>query len=101
MPSFRQVQEGGRCHTYLGFLMDEGMTGIAHNNRALGMGAECAGCAHKVGQVASKMGEDMTLWYMRSVTVVGPGPACLYNTELVGSGHRWQSLQVPSLRGPP
>ena len=50
--------EGGRRQPYLGFLMDEAMSGMAHQDRAMAMGHSHAS---KVGGVSSRMGEDMGL----------------------------------------
>ena len=73
-------------HTYLGFLLDEALSGSAHFDRAIARGA---GFTHKVGKVSSSMGEDMGLWYLQSVV----GPSCLYDIELVGQGHDLRRLK--------
>ena len=64
--------DGGCRHTYLGFLLDEAVSGSVHFDRAIARGA---GFTHKVGKVSSSMGEDMGLWYLQSVV----GPSCLYD----------------------
>ena len=50
--------DGGRRQPYLGFLLDEAMSGMAHQDRAMAMGHSHAS---KVGEVSSRMGEDMGL----------------------------------------
>ena len=80
-------KEGGCRHPYLGFLLDEALSGSAHFDRALSRGT---GFNHKVGKVSSSMGEDMGLWYLQSVV----GPSVLYDTELVGPGHNTQRLKA-------
>ena len=69
-PKAKKPLDGGCRHTYLGFLLDEALSGSAHFDRAIARGA---GFTHKVGKVSSSMGEDMGLWYLQSVV----GPSCL------------------------
>ena len=74
-------------HPYLGFVLDGALSGSAHFDRALSRGT---GFNHKVGKVSFSMGEDMGLWYLKSVV----GPSVLYATELVGPGHSTQRLKA-------
>ena len=69
--------EGGLRQPYLGFLMDEAMTGMAHQDRAIAMGHSHAA---KVGEFSSRMGEDMAMMYVRTVV----GPRGMYDMELTG-----------------
>ena len=87
-PKAKKSPDGGCRHTYLGFLLDEALSGSAHFDRAIARGA---GFTHKAGKVSSSMamGEDMGLWYLQSVV----GQSCLYNIELVGRGHDLKHLK--------
>ena len=58
----------------LPLLLDEALFGSAHFDHALSRGT---GFNHKVGKVSSSMGEDMGLWYVKSVV----GPTVLYATQ--------------------
>ena len=85
-PKAKKPLDGGCRHTYLGFLLDEALSGSAHFDRAIARGA---GFTHKVGNVSSSMGEAMGLWYLQSVV----GPSCLYDIELVGREHDLRHLK--------
>ena len=58
----RDMRGGEGSHYYLGFLMDEVMSGMAHQDRAIAMGHSHAS---KVGEVPSRLGarEDMDMLY--------------------------------------
>ena len=49
------MHEGGQRQPYLGFLIDEAMIGMAHQDRAIAMGHSHV---RKVGEVSPRMGED-------------------------------------------
>ena len=78
--------EGGRRQPYLGFLMDEAMSGMTHQDRAIAMGHSHAG---KVGEVSPRMGEDMGMMYVRTVV----GPRVLYDMELTGGQFQGERLR--------
>ena len=70
----------------MGFLMDEAMSGMAHQDRAIAMGHSHAS---KAGEVASRMGGDMGMMYVKTVV----GPTVLYDMELTGGQFQGERLR--------
>ena len=59
---------------------------MAHQGRAMAMGQPHAS---KVGELASRMGDDMGITYVRTVV----GPKVLYAMELTGGGFQGERLR--------